>query len=161
MRKLIVAVAVLCLMSGVSMAGMQSGQVEIGGAVMVMKPTTEGDLTGTAMGGIGYMLTDNIELKGQASLTITGGDVSGTLGGGLEFYLTPSASMVPYIGASAMTSIGEYGGGEGLLIDVHGGVKQFISENTSVNLTLYYETTTDNFTDGGMLIGMLGLSVYL
>lgn len=159
MKKIAVLAMALLLAAVTTYAGTEAGSTELGGAITVIKPQ-QGDLSGYAQGTIGYFVTSMLQVRAMASLNISG-SVSGTAGGGLDLYFTPEMETVPFIGAAAQTSIGSNSGfADGLLLDIHAGMKQFVRENASINLSVSYLTSTKDF-GSGSIIGLFGVSVYL
>jgi len=158
MRKLLCIILLVCLFASPGLAGTQAGDIEVGGNLMVMVPS-EGDTIVMAMGACGIFLFSQFELKGVGLIMNSGDGSTGYIGGGFDLYLRTVDYTVPYLGANVLTAIGdEYG--DGSLIDLHGGIKQFVGENVSVNYSLTYTAPTDDFGEG-YILGMIGLSFYL
>ena len=160
MKKLIIAILCLTMVGGMAMAGTEAGDVEMSISVTVQKPE-DGDTSLTALGLVGLFVTSSIQLSGQAFLySNEDGDVFGFVGAGLDLHLFPSADLVPYVGASASTDVGEDAEGD-IYADVHAGLKKFMGENTSLNASLSYRAMVDEFQDDYTLQGLIGISFYL
>jgi len=158
MKKRIVFIVVgFCLLTSLGYAGIEGGELEIGGAFTVMAPT-EGDEMWMLTAVIGYYLNPNMRLTGLGILS-GGEETTGIVGGTLDYLFNSGNDLIPYLGAGLLTAVGDDVSSDALL-DVHGGFKQFVSENTSINYEAKYYTSTDD-TSEGVIIGMIGFSVYL
>ena len=157
MKKLIISTVVgICLLASVSYGGIEGGEKEIGGAFTVMKPS-EGDTVWMLFGTLGYYMTPQVRLAALG--VITGGEeTTGIVGGTVDYLLNQGADVIPYVGAGLLTAVGD-DSDSGALLDVHGGIKQFLSEKTSLNYEVKYYTSTDD-TSSGVLMGTIGFSVY-
>jgi hypothetical protein len=162
MRKLFIVVAVLCMLAAPAMAGTEAGQIELGGMfTMSAMQGVDDSLTWFSTVYGGFFLTDMIELKGTASLYGSGGmDPMGTVGGGVDVFLAPGMDVVPFVGASAAMQVGADVSSD-VMLEGHVGVKQFLSESTSVNVEARYMSPLEGFGENGIIMGLVGLSVYL
>jgi hypothetical protein len=162
MRKLFIVVAVLCMLAAPAMAGTEAGQIELGGMfTMSVMQDVDDSLTwfSTVYGGL--FLTDMIELKGTASIfDSAGSDPSGTAGAGVDIFLAPGMDVVPFVGASAAMQVGADVSSD-VMLEGHVGVKQFLSESTSVNVEARYMSQLEGFGENGIIMALVGLSVYL
>ncbi|MBT3296137.1 MAG: hypothetical protein HN919_18665 [Verrucomicrobia bacterium] len=160
MKKLIIAILCLTMVGGMAMAGTEAGDIEMSISVSAQKPK-DGDTSLTALILAGLFVTSSVQLSGQAFLfSNEDGDVFGFVGAGLDLHLFPSADMVPYVGASATTDVGEDAEGD-IYADVHAGMKIFMGENTSLNASVRYQALLDEFQEDYTLQGLIGVSFYL
>ncbi len=141
--------------------GIKAGEKELSGSFSIMQPS-EGD-TGSMwmiLGSAGYFLTSQIQLKGVGMIFGTKDMTSGIVGAGGDYLFGANVELIPYIGAGIMTSVGDLD--MGLLLDVHGGIKQFISERTAINYEVKYmmSSKSDSESGSGLLMGTVGLSFY-
>lgn len=139
--------------------GIQQGEKEIGGAFSYMKPTESGSSSSwMAMGNIGYFLTPNVQVKGLGLVFGGGGNKNGTVGLTGDYLFDLGYAVMPYAGGGLLFSVGDTD--LGTLVDVHAGVKQFLSERTSLNYEGKYMLSLSD-TSSGMLLFTVGLSIYL
>jgi hypothetical protein len=179
MKKLCVTLCVLAI-SSVALAvdpqaissTFQKGDKEISGNFSVMN-SSGGDADMTmwmALGSFGYFITPHIQLKGSGM--VFGTDASdttmldGSFGVGADYlFLTRRMNVIPYAGGDILVSVSKMDSGStsttdvGAGFDVHGGLKQFISDNTAISYEL--RVMKDSATDSTWVIGMIGLNVYL
>ncbi len=160
MKRWIIAILCLCMMAGVASAGTEAGDVEMSIALSASKPK-DGDTSTTALALIGLFVTSSVQLSGQAFLfSDADGNIFGFAGAGVDIHMFPSANVVPYIGVSATTDVGEDAEGD-TYADVHAGLKMFMGENTSLNASIRYQALVDEFQDDYTLQGLVGVSFYL
>jgi hypothetical protein len=103
--------------------------------------------------GLGYFITDAVELKGNA--VFQGSAIRGNgnnndnysffILGGVDYHFFTKEHIVPYVGIYGGVDLGESSGGgtstttTGGVVDVHGGMKQFVGERTSIDYRLSYQ----------------------
>ncbi len=129
--------------AGSSMGALEAGQIEAGGLFAWFK-TDAVDVGIAAIGG-GYMVTDQLEARLNWFAFL--GDVSGGLiSPGADWLFTGlHPTMVPYAGGGYAVA---YGDADGLdSIDLHVGVKQFLTERIALDYRLSYLSPTDSAFD--------------
>jgi hypothetical protein len=179
MKKLFVVLCVLAI-SSVALAidpqaissGFQKGDKEISGNLSVMNSSgSDMDMTmWMALGSFGYFITPHIQLKGSGMIFGTKAEdttiLDGSFGIGADYlFLTKRMNVIPYAGGDILLSVSKMDSGStsstdvGAGVDIHGGVKQFISDNTAISYEI--RLMRDSATDSTWVIGMIGLNVYL
>lgn len=139
-----------------SVGGLEPGQIEIGGQLAWFK--SDATDVGLAIVNGGYMVTDQLEAK--VAWTALLGDVSGG-------FITPGAdwmftglhpTIVPYAGGGYSLA---YGDAEDLdSIELHVGIKQFLTERIAIDYRLSYQEPTDSAFDSTQVM-LIGFAYYL
>lgn len=158
--KLFHILVAICLVSTMAYAGIEGGEKEIGGAFSIMKPK-EGDAVWLLLGTAGYYFNPNFRLSGLAIVTGSGGDdgdTTGIIGVTGDYLFNDGQDMIPYVGAGLSKAVGDDAGSDAL-VDIHAGLKQFVSENTSINYEAKYSAITDDLGEG-TISGTIGFSIY-
>ena len=132
-------------------AGPKAGDSEIGISAQFMS-SDDFDMT-IAIGSYGYQFTDAFQILGAVSATFSDDSETGSLTVSGRYHFNTASDTVPYIGIGYGTTIGDVSEG---LFTLEGGVKQFLSERTSVNYGLSYQSA-DDF---DFLVASIGLSIY-
>jgi hypothetical protein len=142
--------------AGSSVGAIDEGAMEVGGLFAWFKTDTV-DI-GLAIVNGGYMVTD--QLEGKLSWMAFLGDASGGL-------ITPGAdwlftglhpTVVPYAGGGYSLA---YGDADGLdSIDLHAGVKQFLTERIAIDYRFSYLSPTDSAYDSTTIM-QVGFTYYL
>ena len=136
-------------------AGPKTGDSEVGVSAQFMS-SDDFDMT-MAIGSYGYQFTDAFQVLG--SVTANFSDTSGTstetgtftVSG--RYHFNTATDTVPYIGVGFGTTIGDVSES---LYTLEGGVKQFLSERTSINYGVTYQSANDF----DFLVASIGLSIY-
>lgn len=151
--------AMLAMAGFNAQAGVKAGDVELGVFGSISTPD-EGDDTIVLSGNGGYMYTDSLQGKLALVYAESGGVSFGTINPGVDFLFGgPSATTVPYIGGSYALSVGDIDDTD--FLNLHVGIKQFISERTSVQYSLErYEAVDSDFSDSGRLDLTVGINFY-
>lgn len=143
--KQLMAGAVLGLgMCGNAMAGVAKGDAELGAFGMIISPD-DGDETVILGGTFGKMFTDH--LQGKFSLSASGsGDVTTMFwGAGLDvLFGSAKSKVIPYLGVLGNIEMysaddpvsGGSQDGVGFVLELHGGMKFFVSDRTALNFEL-------------------------
>ena len=154
---LIVLASVLC--AGVASAGPDSGSTEVSAAFMFLKPEN-GDYTQVVMGGMGFFVPSWLEIKGTVIWFGSEGSTAGAAGGGIDIHVAPGQAVVPYIGAGILASVGDRELADDTMLDMHAGVKHFVSDGVSVNYSLN-KWTGSGESESTYFVGLVGVSFYL
>lgn len=128
-------------------AGVGQGDFEAGLNIAITKTeitisTGAGDVTtksdsGTVSVAFGYFVLDFLELKGAASSTITDDLTYGVLSPGADFVFLGRRSVAPFVGLAYGLSFGDATGPvESDFVDLHGGLKFFLGERSSLEIKL-------------------------
>jgi len=135
-------------------AQLSAGSYELGGSLQISSPE-EGDETVFIIADTGYFVTDAVQLKLRGFLGTTGGTDFGSVGPGVTYhFLNDDESTVPFVGASYQFDMSDAGSDDSF--ELNGGVKAFLSERTSANVTASYIDQ-----DAGSTIALtLGISYY-
>jgi len=141
------------------MGGIDSGSTEYSASFMFLKPE-EGDYSQVLMGQVGFFAGSWLEVLGKVIWYGDEGNTRGTIGGGVDIHLTPHQELVPYLGAGLLTSIGNVDLAEDTILDLHIGLKYFVTDSTSVNYSLNQWRDTGP-SDTTYFVGMIGISVCL
>ena len=166
MNKPWITVCALALLAspGAYAAGVGEGDFEAGLSVSLVRSSIEVDGTdyGDSDVGIisvsgGMFFTDQIEAKAALSAIATEDATFGTLNLGADYlFNSGGGEVVPFVG-------GAFGLGmfdtETEYLDVHGGVKYFFRERTSVEARLSFQSPTDSAYDAVTDL-FVGLNVY-
>ena len=142
--------------STMSSAGsLQEGQIEVGGLLAWFKSDAQ-DI-GLAIVNGGYMLTDTLE--GRVAWTALLGDASGGfITPGVDWYLPVQAPVLPYVGGGYALAYGDVS--DFSSIDLHFGVKQFLTERVALDYRFTYQQPTDSDFDSTQIM-MVGFAYYL
>ena len=159
-----VSAAVLLASPGAYAAGVGEGDFEAG--ISVSLAMTEIEFAGTTQDsdfGIielsgGRFFTDQLEAKVGLSATTTADVTFGTLRLGADYLFsnkTPG-DVVPFAGAGFALGMFDT---ETDYLDLHGGVKYFFRERTSLEARLGFQSPTDSASDSITEL-LVGLNVY-
>jgi hypothetical protein len=140
----------------VSAAGsIQEGQIEFGGLFAWFK-SDAADLGLLTLGG-GLMVTDQLEAR--VDWTALLGDASGGfITPGVDFFIPIEAPVLPYVGGGYSLAYGDLD--DLSSIELHAGIKQFLSERIALDYRLRYQMPTDSDYDS-MQILQVGFAYYL
>ena len=164
MNKPWIAVSALVLLAspGAYASGVGAGDFEAGLSVTLSSTeidiggtTTESDFGYIAVSG-GMFFTDQLEAKAGLSGTVASDFTFGTLTTGVDYLFTSGADVVPFAGGGFALGMFDT---ETDYLDVHGGVKYFFRERTSVEARLSYQMATDSAFDDIVDL-FVGLNVY-
>ena len=164
MNKPWIAVSTLVLLAspGAYAAGIGEGDFEAGLSITlsnteieVAGTTTESDFGQIELSG-GMFFSDQLEGKAALSATVAGDFTFGTLKPGVDYLFTTSGDVVPFAGGAYALGMFDT---ETDYLDVHGGVKYFFRERTSVEARLTYQMATDSDYDDVIDL-YVGLNVY-
>lgn len=159
----IAAIAALLLAPG-AYAGVGQGDIEAG--ISVSLTSTSIDL-GSGLGkqdsdsgdvqlSGGYFVNDMIEVKAALAMSVSTDFTSGEFKPGADFLFAGKEALVPFAGAAYALGIADT---KTDYIDLHGGVKYFFRENTSIEGKLQYLMATDSaYSDVTELT--VGLNIY-
>ena len=141
-------------------AQIKAGDTEIG-MFGIMSSDNEADTSSVTIGAnVGRFFTDNLEVKGSFAITgISDADSNGTtimfFGGGADLALGGAENkFVPYIGGLLNLTLLTYSdpttdaSGVGFTLDVHGGMKFFMTERAALDFQLRQVSGTVTVTDG-------------
>jgi opacity protein-like surface antigen len=134
---------------------LQEGQMEVGGLFAWFKSDAS-DLGLLLLSG-GYMFTDQLEAKlGWTALL---GDVSGGfITPAVDFFLPIEAPVLPYVGGGYAMGYGDAADLDS--IEVHFGVKQFLTERIALDYRFTYQEPTDSAFDSSQIM-QVGFAYYL
>lgn len=164
MNKPWIAASALVLLAspGAYAAGVGKGDFEAGLSVSLTSTSVEidGVAQGDSDAGVievsgGMFFTDQLEAKVALSAVVTADFTAGTLRPGVDYFFT-SGSVVPFAGAALGLGVFD---SETDYIDVHGGVKYFFRERTSLEARLSFQNPTDSAYDAVTDL-FVGLNVY-
>jgi len=132
------------------------GQIEVGGLLAWFK--NDASDVGIAMANAGYMFTDDLEFR-VSWLALLGDASGGFITPGVDYYFKNfNVPVVPYVGGGYALA---YGDAEDLsAIDLHAGVKQFLTERIALDYRLTYQEPTDSDFDSSQIL-MIGFAYYL
>lgn len=154
------------LLSAPALAGVGQGDFELGINVSVTKQeitiadtTTKSDF-GNIGAGFGYFIDDMIELKGAVSMTVTDAGNFGVFSPGADFVFMGKEKVAPFVGLAYGLAFGDSTGVDSDFIDLHGGVKFFISERASLELRLNRFDPTDSASPMGRTELTAGINIY-
>jgi hypothetical protein len=137
-------------------AGIEAGQIEIGGQLAWFK-SDETDV-GLAIVNGGYMYTDQIEFK-LAWIALLGDVSGGFINPGADYLFTGiHPTVVPYAGGGYAMGYGDASDLDS--IEVHAGVKQFLTERIAIDYRFSYQSPTDSAYDASQVM-LIGFSYYL
>jgi hypothetical protein len=139
-----------------SAGGIEEGQIEIGGLFAWFK--SDATDVGLAFVNGGYMYTDVLELR-LGVIALLGDASGGFLTPGVDYYITQfQLPVMPYAGAGYALG---YGDAKDISsIDLHVGVKQFLTERIALDYRFTYQQPTDSDYDAIQIL-MAGFSYYL
>lgn len=133
----------------------QEGQLEVGGLFAWFKSDAS-DLGLLLVSG-GYMFTDEFEAK--VSWTALLGDVSGGfINPGVDYFLPIELPVLPYVGGGYAMGYGDAADLDSL--EVHFGVKQFLTERIALDYRFTYQEPTDSAFDSSQIM-QVGFAYYL
>jgi len=161
-----VSAAVLLASPGVYAAGVGEGDFEAGISVSLTKtevdfggatPDQDQDFGLIELSG-GRFFTDQLEAKAGLSATTTATDTFGTLRLGADYLFTNKTpgDVVPFAGAGFALGLFDT---ETDYLDLHGGIKYFFRERTSLEARLGFQSPTDSAYDAITEL-FVGLNVY-
>ena len=134
---------------------LQAGQVEVGGLLAWFK-SDQTDL-GLAIVNGGYMYTDSLEFR-LAWTALLGDASGGFLTPGVDYFLPVQLPVLPYVGAGYALAYGDVD--DLSSIDLHFGIKQFLTERVALDYRFTYQEPTDSAFDSTQIM-MIGFSYYL
>lgn len=145
--------------TGFAHAGIEQGDVEIGISLNVSEPD-EGDGTTFIIGSYGYAVTQNLQILGAGFIGEAGGSEFGNIGAGVDYLFgNADSDVVPFVGASYQLSVGDFDSTD--FLDVHAGLKQFISERASIDYQIQrLEAVDSDFSDFGSINLTIGINFY-
>ena len=165
-RAWIAACAALLLAAPAAYAGVSQGDIEAGISVSLNKqeietdgaPTQKTDFGLINVSG-GYFYTDMIQFKLALNMIVTSDATTGSINPGADFLFSQGGSdLVPFAGASYGLAVGDLT--ETDFLELHGGVKYFFRENTSVEFKLARHEPMDRDVDAGHTDLSVGVNVY-
>ena len=164
MNKPWIAVSALALLAspGAWAAGVGEGDFEAGLSVTLSSTEieTQGSTTDQDSGLIevsgGMFFTDQLEAKVALSASVQTDATYGTLKPGADYLFPTGGDVVPFAGGAYALGMFD---NEGDFLDVHGGVKYFFRERTSVEARLSYQMALDTGFDD-IIDLFVGLNVY-
>lgn len=142
--------------SGQQTMGIQAGEKELGFAITGMS-SDAGGTTVMIMGSCGYFLTSHFQLKVIAMVMSYDDNTLGIFGGATDFIFGTSLRVAPYVGAGLLVAGGDLD--TTAMIDIHGGLKHFMSEGIAIN---YEIKSMSDISDPGEMIfvSTIGLNFY-
>lgn len=158
-RIVVVSLAAILVCTAAADAGPDSGSTEVSASFMFLKPEN-GDYTQIVMGGMGFFIPSWLEIKGTLVWFGDEGSTVGAAGGGIDIHVAPSQTVVPYIGAGILACIGDRELADDTMLDVHVGMKHFVSDGVSVNYSLN-QWLGSGESDATYFVGLVGVSFYL
>ncbi len=159
-----VSAAMLLASPGAWAAGVGEGDFEAGISVSLVKneievagTTTDSDYGTIELSG-GKFFTDQLEAKVGLSAMDAGGFMFGTLRLGADYLFTGTATgeVVPFAGGGFALGMFDT---ETDYLDLHGGIKYFFRERTSLEARLGFQSPTDSAYDSITEL-FVGLNVY-
>jgi len=91
----------------------------------------------------GRFLTDKQEVGGTVGAFInSNGDWAGVGGPFYRYNFVSSGKLIPYAGAAATTTFGEYAGGD-VLLNLEGGFRYFVNRSTAFTVAGSYQYDVD------------------
>jgi len=133
----------------------QQGQMEVGGLFAWFKSDAY-DLGLLLVSG-GYMFTDEFEAK--LSWTALLGDASGGfINPGVDYFLPIELPVLPYVGGGYAMGYGDAADLDSL--EVHVGIKQFLTERIALDYRFTYQEPTDSAFDSSQIM-QIGFAYYL
>lgn len=143
--------------SGSNFGGVISeGQIEVGGLLAWFK--SDANDLGLALINGGYMVTDQLEVR--AAWTALLGDASGGfITPGVDYLFTNlQLPVVPYAGGGYSLAYGDVD--DLSSIELHVGVKQFLTERVALDYRFSYQEPTDSDFDSTQIF-LVGFAYYL
>ena len=138
------ALLVLVLMATPVLAQQEAGDSELqlqGSLLLGVSGDTED--FGSATGTYGRFLTDRQEAGGTLSVfLVSNGDWAGSGGPFYRYNFVSGSKTVPYVGAAAVATFGEFAGGD-IQLDLEGGSRWFLTRNTAFSLSGVYSYDVD------------------
>lgn len=162
-------------------AQIKAGDTEVG-MFGIISSDNEADTSSVTIGAnVGQFFTDNLEAKGSFSITgfsdaASNGATIMFFGGGADLALGGAENkFVPYIGGllnltlMTVTTPTTDASGVGFTVDVHGGVKFFMTERAALDLQLRQISGTVTISDGTYEVDqdinrtefLVGINVYI
>jgi hypothetical protein len=141
-------------------AQIKAGDTEIGMFGLISSDNEAETSTVTIGANVGRFFTDNLEAKGSFSITgVSDADSNGTtimfFGGGADLALGGAENkFVPYVGGLlnltllTITAPTYDASGVGFTLDIHGGVKFFMTERAALDFQLRQISGTVTVSDG-------------
>lgn len=161
MKKLgVVAGAALMALSMGAQAGVKAGDLEIG--VSGDLTSTEGSDSLNLSGSVGYFFTDNWQGKLAASLDVSdsaAGDSESVFiytGADYNWAIADNKDLVPFAGGGVAFLTGD---ASAEFFDIHVGIKNFLSERTSLQTQLLFLSPFESGGDGVTQL-QVGLNFY-
>lgn len=149
MRKVCLLVVALALAALPALGQQEQGDSELQAqGTLLIGTSGDTDDFGAVFGNYGYFLTDRTELGGTIAAFIDSeGDFIGA-GGPFWRYNFSTGRTVPYVGASALTTFGDFAEGD-VLLTGEVGVRWFLQRNTAFTLagTTNYDVDASEFSD--------------
>ncbi|MGH8482049.1 MAG: hypothetical protein ACRES8_06285 [Nevskiaceae bacterium] len=138
-----------------SAGSIEKGQIEVGGLFAWFKSDAF-DL-GLLIANGGYMVTDSLEAR--LSWTALLGDASGGfITPGVDFFLPVDLPVLPYVGGGFALAYGDVD--DLSSIELHFGVKQFLTERIALDYRFSYQEPTDSDFDSTQIM-QVGFAYYL
>ena len=161
MRKIFILTLVIVFgLASVSFAGVEEGKSEIGGNI------TRQDIDGIVLTMVnlnyGYFMTDEVQLTGNMMLMKAEGYKALALEGQGRYHFILGEEYVPYVGGLIGTfNIDGDGFSESAMsYGFMGGVKYFVSEDTSFNLEYNYKNVMYDSGDISITTTTAGMAIY-
>lgn len=148
----------VCALTSPVLAQQEAGDTELQLQGTISISNTDG---GTDSGGVSATYGRFLTLRQEVGGNITGfldeeGDFGGTVGPFYRFNFS-NENIVPYVGAAATTTFGDFGGDDNLLLNLEGGVRFFLDRKTAFTIQgLTYQSDNQDF--GDHLFIILGFS---
>lgn len=160
------ASAALLLAAPTAQAGVGQGDIEVGVSVSLAYTEiefegggTQDQDSGSLSASGGYFFSDMIEFKGALTYVLSGDTAGGSINPGVDFFFpTTDSKVVPFAGASYGLALGDFDQSD--FLEVHGGVKYFFRERTSVEARLSRSEPVDSDFDVGHTDLFAGINVY-
>lgn len=156
LRKLICLAAVGCLFPAIASAHFKQGDWDL----TLQGGGTHGpDLDGVSAGagvGLGYLLSDNLEVGVRQSVNFSdfgpGSSLDGTTSVFTDFHfpMGDRGQWQPFVGANVGFNWGQ-GSNDSFEFGPEAGVKYFLNETTYIGLSVAYEMFCNNSTGGSTL----------
>ena len=166
-RAWIAASAALLLAAPAAQAGgVGQGDIEAGVSVSLTSsetevdggPTTKND-SGTVSVSGGYFYSDMVQFKVALFMSVTTDVTTGSINPGADFlFANGDKPLVPFAGVSYGLAVGDITDTD--FLEVHGGVKYFFRERTSVEAKLARFEPMDSAYDVGHTDLTVGLNFY-
>jgi hypothetical protein len=156
--QIMMAATILVLLAVPALAQQEVGDTELQAqATLSIATSGDQDDTGTVLLNVGRFFTVRQEAGLSVFGILVGGDLVG-YGGPFYRYNFSNSNVVPYVGAAAAATFGDFGAGDSAVLTFEGGARFFLNRSTALSASARTEYSIDEQEFGDSLQLVFGFS---